>query len=67
MAPLLWALATCATFAPFVEGTLSALEVAILQRKNNDLMAREEHLLQKRASTTFSLEQTLEDEVLFDG
>jgi len=60
-------LATGAIFAPFAAASLSALEVAILQRKNNDLMTRDEHLLERRASTKFSLEQTLENEVLFDG
>jgi len=60
-------LAAGAIFAPLAEAALSALEVAVLQRKNNLLMARDEHILEKRVSTTFSLEQTLEDEVMFDG
>jgi hypothetical protein len=53
---------------PWCGAALSALEVAMLERQNNELMLRDTpHTLQKRVSTSFSLEQSLENEVLFDG
>ena len=56
-----------AYLAPLYHASPAPIDSVHLARFDTDLVVREDQQLYKRISTDFSLEQTLENEVLFDG